>query len=481
MRLRSCRLVGRSTEREGSVWRSRGPILFGASVLLASVVPIVVVGGAEAAAAADPTSVETACPGTGSGTLTFTLTADCDTTVPLTVPDGVTLNGAGHTITAHDITSGSFDGAVLSNAGTSMNIGNLTIMGTGFITPPETAPGSFECTGRTLNGIWFNGAGGSVTTVTVTGITENSNCQVGRAIVATGTAGQTVTITDTTVSGYNKAALVASGSMTMNVTGSTLGPPDNLGSIITQNGVQYSNTAPGSTAGAGGTISGSTIFGSGFGVAGNASTAMLLFGADGVTVSGDTFTGAGTDKGISVTADSTGIEISHNHIARTSADSPDSFGIGVGVDAGSSATLICNTFSGWMTDIVGATQALCVTTASLPAGSACHAYPTTTLAATSGTPPYSWSVVSVGKLPPGLTLSALGVISGTPTTAGTFPFTVQVADSGTPQETATQALSITVAAGCVVPTTTTSTTVPKTTTPTAPVAPITASTVSVTG
>ena len=32
----------------------------------------------------------------------ITLTGDCDTTVPLTIPDGVTLNGAGHTITAHD-------------------------------------------------------------------------------------------------------------------------------------------------------------------------------------------------------------------------------------------------------------------------------------------------------------------------------------------------------------------------------------------
>ncbi len=34
----------------------------------------------------------------------ITLTGDCDTTVPLMIPDGVTLNGAGHTITAHDLT-----------------------------------------------------------------------------------------------------------------------------------------------------------------------------------------------------------------------------------------------------------------------------------------------------------------------------------------------------------------------------------------
>ena len=113
----------------------------------------------------------------------------------------------------------------------------------------------------------------------------------------------------------------------------------------------------------------------------------------------------------------------------------------------SSATLICNTFSGWKTDIVGATQAPCVTTTSLPAGTECQAYPSTTLAATSGTPPYTWSVIS-GSLPPGLTLSTGGAITGTPLLDGTFPFTVQVADSSSPPMTATQALSIAIDPDC---------------------------------
>src|SRR5206468_11102073 len=52
-----------------------------------------------------------------------------------------------------------------------------------------------------------------------------------------------------------------------------------------------------------------------------------------------------------------------------------------------------------------------------------------TLAATGGTPPYAWSVIS-GSLPAGLTLNVtFGAISGTPTTAGTSNFTVQVTDS----------------------------------------------------
>lgn len=47
--------------------------------------------------------------------------------------------------------------------------------------------------------------------------------------------------------------------------------------------------------------------------------------------------------------------------------------------------------------------------------------------ASGGFPPYTWSLVS-GDLPAGLNLSSEGVISGTPTAAGTFNFTVQAAD-----------------------------------------------------
>ncbi|MHC4714273.1 MAG: putative Ig domain-containing protein, partial [Planctomycetota bacterium] len=86
---------------------------------------------------------------------------------------------------------------------------------------------------------------------------------------------------------------------------------------------------------------------------------------------------------------------------------------------------------------------LVITTASLPGGTVGVAY-SETLQATGGVTPYTWAVIT-GSLPAGLSLNAsTGEISGTPTTAETANFTVEVTDSqGTP-DTDTQALSITI-------------------------------------
>ena len=83
-----------------------------------------------------------------------------------------------------------------------------------------------------------------------------------------------------------------------------------------------------------------------------------------------------------------------------------------------------------------------ITTSSLPAGTVDSAY-SATLSVIGGVPPYSWSVIR-GSLPSGLTMSSGGIISGTPTAAGTFNFTVQVSDSESPPATALAALAITI-------------------------------------
>lgn len=56
-------------------------------------------------------------------------------------------------------------------------------------------------------------------------------------------------------------------------------------------------------------------------------------------------------------------------------------------------------------------------------------YYSAALQASGGVMPYSWSI-SAGNLPPGLAMDrALGIISGTPTAAQTYPFTVRVDDN----------------------------------------------------
>lgn len=65
-------------------------------------------------------------------------------------------------------------------------------------------------------------------------------------------------------------------------------------------------------------------------------------------------------------------------------------------------------------------------TANCPSGQVGVVY-TCTLQASGGVAPYTFS--STGTLPPGLTLSSAGVLSGTPTQFGTFNATITVTDS----------------------------------------------------
>ena len=90
--------------------------------------------------------------------------------------------------------------------------------------------------------------------------------------------------------------------------------------------------------------------------------------------------------------------------------------------------------------VSGAT-APAITTTSLPGGTAGAAY-SQTVSATGGTTPYTWSV-SAGSLPSPMAInSSTGVISGTPSAAGTSSFTIEVSDAN--GLTATQPLSIAV-------------------------------------
>jgi hypothetical protein len=108
-------------------------------------------------------------------------------------------------------------------------------------------------------------------------------------------------------------------------------------------------------------------------------------------------------------------------------------------DSASPPQFATNTFT-----ITVANAALQITTSALSGGAMLAPY-TAALAATGGTPPYSWGVAS-GSLPPGLALGAsTGAITGTPSSIGQYSFTAQVKDSAASPQSASKALGVSVA------------------------------------
>jgi hypothetical protein len=409
----------------GRMTRPLGWLVVVTIIIVAATLPAT----GQRANAAPFTSVETHCAGSLRGAI-FTLTANCVTTATLSVPNGHTLDGGGHIITARDTTGGAFAQGVLRNDGAAMSVTNVTVDGAGI---------AADCT-LAINGILLDGATASIRNVRVLDITRHC-AGVGDALLASNFTGspRVVTIENVVASGYQSAAVAAVGSVTVNVLGGTLGPPDeSLRGIVAQGVVRYD--------GAHGTVKGTTLVGSGSGNASLLNTNVLLNGAQGVAITSNTITGRGTDIGIAVSNSSAGVQIGRNATERTGPNVPDTFGVGVLVDVSSAAEVACNTFAGWRANYVVngavAAQHLCVMTTALPGGTTGDSYATTVIAS-GGAAPYHWSLMS-GRLPPGLSLSTAGVISGVPTVVGTLPFIVRVTDAhGT---AATQGLSIAVRA-----------------------------------
>ena len=85
-------------------------------------------------------------------------------------------------------------------------------------------------------------------------------------------------------------------------------------------------------------------------------------------------------------------------------------------------------------------------TGTMPAGTVGVAY-SQDLIAQGGVPPYTWSIFANDPLPPGLSLGTTApdfnnVLTGTPTQAGTFSFTIQVTDSAGYSTTGTVTITI---------------------------------------
>lgn len=272
------------------------------------------------------------------------LTGDCTTDATILVPDGYTLNGNGYTITAVDPPVGGFNGAVIANAGTTAHVTNVTVTASGLAN---------SCKGGVdrLRGIMLEGASGSITWTTVTGVNKGaSGCQEGNAIEirnapfdGTHPATVNVTVSDNTIADYQKTGIVANGDVNVTIAHNALGASatqDNLAA----NGIQLGFGALGSAhhnAVAGNQWKGTSDF---------AASALLVFEAGPVDVSHNMVSG-NSDLGLFIASD--GGTYEQNKLDDEGADHVNSgYDIGIG-NYGLGNTIAKNKVSGFDTPLDG--------------------------------------------------------------------------------------------------------------------------------
>lgn len=160
----------------------------------------------------------TSIPGAIVNGTTLQLTANYTTTETITIPDGYTLDGRGYTITAEDPGGGHFTGAVVTNAGSSAYVKDLTVTA-------YQLTNACDAGGNRLRGIMFEGASGAITHCTVIGINQGpSGCQEGNAIEVRNAPfdgshpnTQTVEIAHNNIQDYQKGGIICNGDVNVNI------------------------------------------------------------------------------------------------------------------------------------------------------------------------------------------------------------------------------------------------------------------------
>lgn len=309
-----------------------------------------------AGALAAATWVMPAVPAHAAGTCSFsvdntaktvTLDADCTTDTTIGVPDGWTLDGDGHTITAVDPAGSHFRGAVVANQGAVANVRDLGVATNGLVNACDAGDDR-------LRGILLEGASGVISGNVVVDVNQgDSGCQEGNGIEVRnapydGTHPDTVsvTITGNVVDDYQKTGIVTNGDVSAVISNNEVGSAD-LDDYIAANSIQVGF-------GASASVHHNEIVGNDWdGASDYVATAVLVYAAGDVTVVNNEISGVGTDVGID--AESSGVvKVMNNVIARTADDGKDDYGVGVWFSENASSKLVRNTFSGWVENAVGA-------------------------------------------------------------------------------------------------------------------------------
>jgi parallel beta-helix repeat protein len=218
------------------------------------------------------------------------LVADCTTDASITVPHGVTLDGAEHTITAIDPPGGHFVGAVLVNGGSRVSILNTRITA-------RALANICDAGDARLRGILLNGASGVIRGNTVWDINQGlSACQEGNGIEIWNFSGSTVSvqIEGNRVEAYQKSGIVVSGDVDAAIVRNHLGASAPH-ALVPANGIQVGF-------GAWAAIERNSVEGNRWSRADAAATGILLTAsAPSTTVRKNTITG-NADVGIYVAA-----------------------------------------------------------------------------------------------------------------------------------------------------------------------------------
>lgn len=275
---------------------------------------------------------------------TIKLTADVTTDETIEIPDGFTLDGNHHTITAVDPVGDHFRGAVVTNAGATAHVKNLTVKASGLANTCDSGADR-------LRGIMFEGASGSITHCTVIGINQGaSGCQEGNAIEVrnapfdgTHPNTQNVEIAHNKIENYQKTGIVANGDVDVYIHHNSVGESATQ-AYLAANSIQLGFGATGSV------IHNNVDGNQWLGASNFAATAILIFAADDVNVSRNNI-GGNSDVGIFAIGDNGTYD--NNRVFDSGTDGPHGdFGV---VDSGSGNVFTNNKVRGFDTPNFGAT------------------------------------------------------------------------------------------------------------------------------
>ncbi len=310
-----------------------------------------------------------ACNVTQAGS-TITLTSNCTTSTTITVADGMTVDGDGYSITAIDPVGDNFTGPVLKAAtGTpttpaTLNVKNLNVVAS-LAAHPATA---------SLSGLYYENAGGTITNVSLSGLTAESGGGAGRALEvrnAAATTAPSLAINGLKVRNYGKSGVFIQGKTTFTATNLDIGPATGVDGSQWVAGASNGFTVYGGAGGGPtGSLTNSKIAGNRYetddahndvNIPEGVALAILAIDSPSFTISNVAVTGVDSDQGLIVqdfdSSTTSKTTVTCSSFSRTAGGHADSiYGQAITNDAtDGSVTVVAgsNTFSGWKVNTEG--------------------------------------------------------------------------------------------------------------------------------